>query len=115
MKTNEKAPRATIETSEVIKIVVEATLSCYGVVGIMDKKMVSHLDVIKKGKKEEAIFVKRGIGNTFSIDVYLILANDVKITETLSSAQEVILYNLNKKFAKACTAVNVFSGMLASK
>ena len=56
MKKNEKAPRATIDTSEVIKIVNEATLSCYGVVGIVDKKMVNHLDAIKKGKKEEAIF-----------------------------------------------------------
>ena len=113
-KTN--APRADINTSEIVKAVQEAVFSSYGIVGFADKASIARLDnKTKKGIKEDAIFVNKHSDQKFTVDVYLIVSKEVKLTETLVSTQETIMYMLNKKFAKKCVAVNVYVENVSSK
>ena len=108
-KKTKPALQGNIDINEIIKAVKESASACYGVVAIASKEDTLRLDKqIKKGKKEDAIYVKKLPNRTFTVDVYLVLSNEVKITESLVEAQKVILYNLNKKFNKSCAQVNVY-------
>ena len=93
-----------------------AALACYGVVDIARREDTLRTDKrIKKGIiEDQAIYVKKFANRTFSVDVYLVLSNEVKITEALVECQKTIMYQLNKKFNKACTGVNVFGEQLSS-
>ncbi len=93
-----------------------AALACYGVVDIARREDTLRTDKrIKKGIiEDQAIYVKKFANRTFSVDVYLVLSNEVKITEALVECQKTIMYQLNKKFNKACTGVNVYGESLSS-
>ena len=102
-------PVINIDTKEIMKATQEAASACYGVVAIAKRDETLRPDKqIKKGIKEDAIYVKKFPNRTFAVDVYLVLSNEVKITEALVETQKTIMYMLNKKFNKLCTAVNVF-------
>ena len=87
-----------------------AALACYGVVDIARREDTLRTDKrIKKGIiEDQAIYVKKFANRTFTVDVYLVLSNEVKITEALVECQKTIMYQLNKKFNKLCTSVNVY-------
>ena len=93
-----------------------AALACYGVVDIARREDILRTDKrIKKGIiEDQAIYVKKFANRTFTVDVYLVLSNEVKITEALVECQKTIMYQLNKKFNKACTGVNVYGESLSS-
>lgn len=93
-----------------------AALACYGVVDIARREDILRADRrIKKGIiEDQAIYVKKFANRTFSVDVYLVLSNEVKITEALVECQKTIMYQLNKKFNKACSGVNVYGESLSS-
>ena len=93
-----------------------AALACYGVVDIARREDTLRADKrIKKGIiEDQAIYVKKYANRNFTVDVYLVLSNEVKITEALVECQKTIMYQLNKKFNKSCTGVNVFGEQLSS-
>ena len=93
-----------------------AALACYGVVDIARREDTLRADKrIKKGIiEDQAIYVKKFANRTFSVDVYLVLSNEVKITEALVECQKTIMYQLNKQFNKSCTSVNVYGEQLSS-
>ena len=93
-----------------------AALACYGVVDIARREDTLRTDKrIKKGIiEDQAIYVKKFANRTFSVDVYLVLSNEVKITEALVECQKTIMYQLNKQFNKSCTSVNVYGEQLSS-
>ena len=92
-KKTKPALQGNIDINEIIKAVKESASACYGVVAIASKEDTLRLDKqIKKGKKEDAIYVKKLPNRTFTVDVYLVLSNEVKITESLVEAQKVIFH-----------------------
>ena len=108
-KKTKPAPMGNIDINEVIRAVKESASACYGVVAIAGKEDTLRPDKqIKKGKKEDAIYVKKFPNRTFTVDVYLALSNEVKVTEALVEAQKTIMFMLNKTFNKLCVGVNVY-------
>ena len=102
-------PVTNIDIKEVMMATKEAASACYGVVAIAKRDETLRPDKqIKKGIKEDAIYVRKFPNRTFTVDVYLVLSNEVKITEALVETQKTIMYVLNKKFNKLCTSVNVY-------
>ena len=102
-------PTVNIDIKEVMEATKEAASACYGVVAIAKRDETLRPDKqIKKGIKEDAIYVRKFPNRTFTVDVYLVLSNEVKITEALVETQKTIMYVLNKKFNKLCTGVNVY-------
>ena len=108
-KKNENIPVTGYHTKDIKEATRVAALACYGVVDIVTREETLRVDKrIKKGIVEDAIYVKKFANRTFTVDVYLVLSNEVKITESLVEAQKVVMYNLNKKFNKSCAQVNVY-------
>ncbi len=92
---------------EIIKNVKEAALTAYGVSAILT---VTH----KKGKEEDAIYVHMDKDNTFSVDVHVIVANGVKVTETIRSLQKTIRFYMNRLYPKACNKINIYAEWISS-
>ena len=82
----------TIDTKKITSLVAETALACYGVVAIANRRaeLLGQSQKSKKGKAEEGIFVKKKADNTFALDVYLVLAQGIKITESLRECRKSI-------------------------
>ena len=102
-------------TADIKEATRKAALACYGVASIAKREETHRVDKrLKKGIIEDAIYVKKFPNRTFTVDVYLVLSNEVKITEALVECQKTIMYQLNKAFSNLCTRVNVFGERLSS-
>ena len=97
----------TYNRNEIVKTVKEAALSCYGVNEVL---AISE----KKGKEEDAIYVHVEKDNTFSLDIHVIVAYGVKVTETIRSLQKTIRYYMNRLYPKACSKINIYADGIAS-
>ena len=114
-KKNANIPATGYHTQDIKDETKKAVLGCYGVVGIVKREETLRTDKrLKKGIVEDAIYVKKFPNRTFTVDVYLVLSNEVKITETLVECQKTIMYQLNKAFSNLCTRVNVYGESLSS-
>ena len=102
--------RTKINTKDIIALSAKTAKNCYGVVAIADKEDINLVTKItKKGKMEEGVYVVRYPKDTFSVTIYLVLAQGIKITEALRECQKAILYALNKKYPGLCKEVNVYA------
>ena len=99
-----------LNIEQIIQIVIKTALDCYGVVSVTGEKAIeSQSPRTKKGKAEEGVIVKRKSDGTFALDVYLVLAQGIKITETLNECRKAIKFNLDKVFPKLCREINVYA------
>ena len=113
-KKNANIPLTGYHTQEIKDETKKAVLACYGVVGIVKREETLRPDKrLKKGIVEDAIYVKKYPNRTFTVDVYLELSQEVKVTEALAEAQKTIMYLLNKTFNKCCAGVNVYGEKIA--
>ena len=109
MKQETKSERLNIHTKDISDLVCKTARNSYGVVAIATKDEVDLISKItKKGKMEEGVFVSKRSDNTFTVSIYLVLAQDIKITEALRECQKSIKFVLDKKYPKMCREVNVY-------
>ena len=109
-KEENKSNSLKIKTEDIIALSAKTAKNCYGVVAIANKEEINLvLQITKKGKMEQGVYVVKYPKNTFSVTIYLILAQGIKITEALRECQKSILYALNKKYPKLCREVNVYA------
>ena len=81
-KKNANIPVNGYHTQDIKDATKAAALACYGVVSIVSRENTFRTDKrLKKGIVEDAIYVKKFPNRTFTVDVYLMLSNEVKITE----------------------------------
>ena len=108
MKSNNTKVVSLDKTLQEIKaLVAEAVKDSYGV------SEIATLEV-KKGK-EENITVKMHSKGQFSVEVHVIMATGVKITESLFECQKIIKYRLDKKFPKLCRSVDIYADSISLK
>ena len=107
VKMSKQTTTNTYNREEIVKTVKEAALSCYGV-----NKVVSINE--KKGKEEDAIYVHIEKDNIFSLDIHVIVAYGVKVTETIRSLQKTIRFYMNRLYPKACSKINIYADGIAS-
>ena len=114
-KVTRSAPVGGYHTKDIKEATHNAASVCYGVVAIATRDQVLRADSrVKKGIVEDAIYVKKYPNATFSVDVYLILSDELKITESLVECQKNIMYQLNKTFTNCCVGVNVYCEKISS-
>ena len=109
MEKEKNSKSLNIKTEDIIKLAAETACNSYGVVAIANKDDVDLISKItKKGKMEKGVFVTKHSDGTFAVSIYLVLAQEIKITEALRECQKSIWFVLNKKYPKMCRAVNVY-------
>lgn len=113
IKKQTKYGAINISNEAIASVVVDALSSCYGVVGIAKKSSLHEtiIEILKKGSFSEGVFVskdKKGV----LVDIYLVVAYDVKITEVLLEVQKRVKYVLMKTFNFKNLKVNVYAHSL---
>ena len=106
-KASQKDSIKEYNRDEIIKTVKEAALTSYGVSSILT---VAH----KKGREEDAIYVHMDKDGTFSLDIHVIIAQGVKVTEIIRSLQKSIRFYMNHLYPKACNKINIYAEWISS-
>jgi uncharacterized alkaline shock family protein YloU len=118
MSIAKKTPLGDINISlEAIgQVAASAALSSYGVIGIAEKTLLREPSTKPLPVKDynKGVFIKER-KNAFVVDLYLICAYGVKMTETITEVQKKVKYDLEKKFNVRFTAVNVFIQSIKTK
>lgn len=107
---NSKFGNINISKEAIASICGESALSCYGVVGIASKSSLHSViaEILKKDSFARGVTVSKE-KNGYSINLYLVIARDVKITEVLSEVQKKVKYDLEKTFSIKIKSLNVFA------
>ena len=102
-KVNTKSEK--IETLAIIETISDAINSCYGVSSFVSDANKDNT----KGTARKGVSIRRHADHTVSVDIYVAMAADVKITESLREAQNRIRYTLDQKYPNTFRNVNVFA------
>ena len=97
-----------VESSLIVQIINEAVQNCYGVYGFSEQASE------KKGYVSPGIIIQRHPDRRLSVDVYLVLSSDIKITEVLREAQNQLTFVLNKNFPGTFKYVDVYADSLVT-
>lgn len=99
-----------ISLDAIASVAANATMQCYGVVGMASKKnFIDEIDeFLKKENFSKGVVAKKTKTNTFEIDLYIIVAYGVRITEVVAEVQKKVKYDLEQKFNIKFKAINVY-------
>ena len=98
-----------ISLETIAQMAASIALSSYGVVGLAEKTILREPSPkpLKVKDYNKAVFVKHR-KDGFIVDLYLVCAYGVKITEIVNEVQKKVKYDLEKKFMVKFTGINVF-------
>ena len=118
MSISKKNPLGQINiSSEAIRqLAAAAALSSYGVIGIAEKTLLREpsLQPLKVKDYNKGVFISKN-KDAFVVDLYLICAYGVKMTEIIIEVQKKVKYDLEKKFSVRFKAVNVYIQSIKTK
>jgi uncharacterized alkaline shock family protein YloU len=91
------------------QMAASVALSSYGVVGLAEKTLLREPSPkpLKVKDYNKGVFVKQR-KDGFIVDLYLVCAYGVKITEIVTEVQKKVKYDLEKKFAVKFISINIF-------
>ena len=116
MKVDKNTPLGDIDISlnAISLIAGNAAAECYGVVGLTERAaprsnglLDSLSKILKSDSYSKGVRVRKS-SKGYEVDLYIIVAFDVKITEVVSEVQKKVMYDLKKIFEIKFKAVNVF-------
>ena len=96
---------------EIAEFIYEIAIACYGVKGFtrFDSMITGKYDPISLEDIKKGIVVRKYGNGLFSVDMYMLIADGVKLTEALSECQKVVRYRLNKKYNNQCRHVHLYA------
>lgn len=100
-----------ITDNAVAVLVGTAVSECYGVVGVTSKRIRDYIkdysfEILKKENYTKGVIVSNK-KNQITIDLHLILAYDVKISQVVLEVQKRVKYTVEKALNMDVVAVNV--------
>lgn len=100
----------TISSQAIESVANDAALNCYGVVSLTHKQRSTNTfdQLLKRDVKEPVGAVAKKTSEGWVVDIYIIVAYGIKITEIIGGVQEQIKYTLEKQFDLKFKAINVF-------
>lgn len=111
MAIDQKTPfgKINISTELVADVAGEAATTCYGVVGLADRSAIweNIAELLQRSDYDKGVYCRKK-KDGYSVDVYIVVAYGVKITEVLREVQKKVAYDLNKSFGECFLEVNVF-------
>lgn len=97
-------------TNDVIaQIVGEATIECYGIVGMASRHQIRDglTDILGKENFTRGVIV-RSVGESTHIDMYVIIGYGTKISEVAYQVQSKVTYTLQKTVGLNVDSINIF-------
>jgi len=99
-----------ISIEAIATIAGSAAIECYGVVGLSAKNSLKDNVDILLGKKnfQEGVNCDKDKKGNYIINIYIVVANDTKITEIIREVQKKVKYILEQTFSIKFEKVNVY-------
>lgn len=97
-------------TNDVIaQIVGEASIECYGIVGMASRHQIRDglTEILRKENFARGVIV-RNIGEDTHIDVHVIVGYGTKISEVAYQVQSKVKYTLQKTVGLSVESINIF-------
>jgi len=111
MVIDKKTPfgKINISTDVVASVAGEAAATCYGVIGLADRNNIREgiAELLKQEDYEKGVYCRKK-KDGYEVDVHIIVAYGVKITEVLRGVQKKVAYDLKKAFGCSFLEVNVY-------
>ena len=111
MSVSKRARRGRIEVSlsAITTIAANAALECYGVIGMASKKPIRDglAELLNAENYNKGVFARQG-KDGIEINMYIIVAYGVKITEVVSEVQKKVRYVLKKTLDCDFKGINVY-------
>lgn len=111
MNINQKNEYGSIDISmeTIASVAGRAAAECYGVIGLTKKGSFSQAlsELLRIEDYVQGVYARKS-KKGYEVDLYLICANGVKLTEILSEVQKKVKYDLERTFEMKFAAVNVF-------
>ncbi len=110
VKTNKRnSTKVDIDKKEMITFIGDIVSSCYGVVGLANVFSVqSAISYLKREKYQGGIEVSEDINGHYVVNVYLVLAYGLKITEIINEVSKRLFYFLKKHYGDIFKSINVY-------
>lgn len=98
-----------ISMEAINSVVGSATAECYGVVGLSSKNSIRENinEMLTKENYHKGAITRKG-KDGYEVDIYIIVAYGVKITEVITEVQKKVKYVLEKTFDIKFKAINVY-------
>jgi uncharacterized alkaline shock family protein YloU len=109
LERNSKHGNINITMDAIASIAGNAATECYGVVGMASKSSIFNgiAELLKKENYNKGVFVKE-TKDGIEIEIYIIVAFGVRVTEIVSEVQKKVKYVLEKTLDLKFKAVNVY-------
>lgn len=98
-----------ISSEAVAQVAGEAASRCYGVVGLVSRSSLEDAvsEILKIEEYLKGVYTRKR-KDTYEIDLYIVVAFGVKVTEVMSEVQKNVSYTLEKTFGIPFRKVNVY-------
>ena len=115
MKEDSSKKSRSPSIKQISKFAYETALSCYGIAGVVRFDCVIKNDYtpLDEDHISLGVFVRKKLNDTFSVDLFVLIANHVKLTEAIFECQKVVRYALNKKFGQRVRHIHIYAMGLA--
>ncbi|MCH3909806.1 MAG: Asp23/Gls24 family envelope stress response protein [Bacilli bacterium] len=111
MVIDKSTPYGAINLSNeaIASVAGDAALECYGVIGLASKNSLRENinELLKKDDYVKGVYCTKK-KEDYEVEVYIVVAYGVKITEIVSEVQKKLIYVLEKTFQIPFKTVNVF-------
>ncbi len=103
----------TISEEAIAQVAGEAAISCYGVMGLAPSPTLNGViyegvnKLLKNTDYVQGVYCHKS-KNAYQVDVYIVVAYGVKITEVVGEVQKKIAYDLKNTFPIDSWEVNIF-------
>lgn len=94
---------------DIANLIGETVKECYGVVGLTKVRSIKNqLVILKKENYVDGVLVFKGKDSKYDIDVHIVVAYGVKVSEVVNEVSKRIAYEANKKYGNVFGKVNVY-------
>ncbi len=100
-----------ISMNAIATVAHKAASSCYGVLGL-GSRTNSWMDKVQILLKDEdyvkGVYARKSGKKGYEVDVYIVCAYGVKLTEVASEVQKMVKYELEKTFGMKFPKINIY-------
>ncbi|MFA6756072.1 MAG: Asp23/Gls24 family envelope stress response protein [Bacilli bacterium] len=107
MKEKTSKSNTNLNLKEIANYIGDICSETYGVVGLVSPKSPLNM-LLKRDKYSEGIILYKRVDKFYVVEIHLVVAYGVKITEVASEVSKRILYFLNKEYPLLFKKVNVY-------
>ena len=92
-----------ISNETIASVAINAAMQCYGVVDVVSRKYP-----LEEKKDVNKVIIKKSKSNVYQLDLFIIVAYGVRITEVVTEVQKKVKYDLECTLKTKFKAINVY-------